>query len=93
MFRRLIEDFGGMMTVIGPVGSSVAVIRLSKNEDVVPTTERVFENGGRAEINIRIMAWSLIGGGTIKVPSAKLANISDLLADCLLKENYCLKHY
>lgn len=80
-----------MMTVISPVRSSVAVIRLSKDEDVVTTTERVFENGGRAEINIRIMAWSLIGRGTIKVPDAKLANISDLLADCLLKENYCLK--
>jgi hypothetical protein len=69
-----------MMTVIGPVRSAVVIVTLGKDEDVVAAAERILEDGSRAQVDVRIMARSLVGGGTIEVPNAELADVGDLLA-------------
>jgi len=48
------------MTVVSPVGSTVVVVALGKDEDVVATTEGIPEDGGWAKVDIGIMARSLI---------------------------------
>lgn len=50
----------GVMTVVSPVGSTVVVVALGKDEDVVATTEGIPEDGGWAKVDIGIMARSLI---------------------------------
>lgn len=78
-----VENLLGVMAVISPVGSAIVVVGFGKNKDVVTTTERVLENSGRTEIDIRITTRGLIGGRTIKVPYTELADVSHLLADGL----------
>ena len=71
------------MTEVGLVRSAIVVVALRENQDVVTTTEGVFEDGGGAEVDIRIVSGSLIGGGTIEIPDTKRANVINLLGDSL----------
>lgn len=71
------------MTEVGPVRGAVAVVGLCENQDVVAATEGVLEDGGGTEVDIRVVSRGLIGGRTIEVPDAKLANVCDLLAHSL----------
>jgi len=41
-----------MMTVVSPVWSAIVVVSFGKNKDVVPSTERVLEDGSRTEIDV-----------------------------------------
>jgi len=79
----LVHDLLGVMAVVGPVGGSVVVVGLCKDEDVVTATERILEDGSRTQVDIGIMSGCLVGGGTVKVPDSELANICNLLADGL----------
>ena len=81
-----LHNLGGMVAVVGPVGGTVVVVALGENEDVVAATEGVLEDGGRAEVDIRVIAGGLVGGGTIEVPDAEGANVRDLLVDGLETE-------
>ena len=81
-----LHNLGGMVAVVGPVGGTVVVVALGENEDVVTATEGVLEDGGRAEVDIRVIAGGLVGGGTIEVPDAEGANVRDLLVDGLEAE-------
>lgn len=78
-----LHNLGGMVAVVGPVGGTVVVVALGENEDVVTATEGVLEDGGRAEVDIRVIAGGLVGGGTIEVPDAEGANVRNLLVDGL----------
>ena len=81
-----VHDLLGMVTVVGAVGGSVVVVALSEDEDVVAAAEGVLEDGGRAEVDIRVIAGGLVGGGTIEVPDAEGANVRNLLVDGLEAE-------
>lgn len=79
----LVHDLLGVMTEVGLVRSAIVVVALRENQDVVTTTEGVFEDGGGAEVDIRIVSGSLVGGGTIEIPDTKRANVINLLGDSL----------
>jgi hypothetical protein len=79
----LIHNLLGVVTVVGTVGSTVAVVGLGENEDVIATTEGVLEDRSGAEIDIRVMARSLVGGRTIEVPDPELTDVCDLFAHSL----------
>lgn len=83
MLLGLVEDLLGVMTVIGSVGGAVVVVGFGEDEDVVTATERILEDGSGTEVDIRVMAWGLIGRRTIEVPDAELADVGHLLADGL----------
>ena len=67
------------MTVVCLVGSTVAVVGGSENDDIVTTAERILVVRDWTKINIRVMAGGLVGGGAIKVPVGELAKVGDLL--------------
>jgi hypothetical protein len=90
-FLGFVEDLLGMVAVVGPVRGAVVVVGLGENEDVVTTTERIFEDGGGTEVDIGIMTGGLIGGRTIKVPDAELADVCNLLADGLIISRYGIR--
>ena len=77
------HDLGGMVAVVSAVGGAVTVVALGKDEDVVAAPEGVLEDGGRAEVDIGVMAISLVRGRTVEVPLAKFAQVLDLLSDSL----------
>jgi len=83
MFLGLLHDLGGMVAVVGSVGSAVVVVGLGEDKDVVAAAEGVLEDGGRAEIDIGVVSGGLVGRGTIKVPNAELADVGDFLGDGL----------
>jgi len=69
------------MAMVRPVRSAVAIVGGREDEDIVTTTEGVFVNGDGMKRNVRVMARSLVGGGTIEVPVGELAHFSDLVRD------------
>jgi hypothetical protein len=71
------------MTEVCLVGSAVAVIGSREDENVVTTTERISVERDRTQINIRVVARSLVGGGTIKVPVGELAQVGNFVSDGL----------
>lgn len=71
------------MAVVGSVRGAVVVVSFGKHEDVVATTERIFENCSRTKVDVGIAGGSLVSRRAIEVPDAKLANVRDLLADGL----------
>lgn len=78
-----IHDLLGVVTVVGAVGSTVVVVSLGENEDVLSAAERVLEDGGRTEMDVRVVTWGLVGGRAIKVPDAEVVDGLDLLGDRL----------
>ena len=78
-----LHDFCGMVAVVGLVRGAIVVVALCEDEDVVATAEGVLEDGGGTEVDIGVAARGLVGGGTVEVPNAEGANVSDLLGDRL----------
>ena len=74
------------MAMVRPVRSAVAIVGGREDEDIVTTTEGVFVNGDGMKRNVRVMARSLVGGGTIEVPVGELAHFSDLVRDRLIED-------
>jgi len=70
----------GMVTVVGFVRGAVVVVTFGKDEDVVTATEGILEDCGRTQVDIGVVAGSLVGGRTVKIPDAKLADVGDLFA-------------
>jgi hypothetical protein len=56
------------MTEICLVGSAVAIVGTSENDNVVTTAEGILIVCDWVKINIRIVAGGLVGGRTIEVP-------------------------
>lgn len=63
------------MSEVGAIGGAVVVVGLREDDNVVATTEGVFEDGSRAKVDIGVVTGSLVGGGTVKVPNTKLRDI------------------
>ena len=83
VFLGELHDLGGMMAVIGPVGSTIVVVALGKDEDVVATTERVLEDGGGPQVDIRVATRSLVGGRAVEVPHTQLTDVGDFVVNGL----------
>ena len=71
------------MTEVCLVGSAVAIVGCRENENVVTTTERILVERNRTQINVRVVARGLVGGGTVKVPVGELAQVGNLVRDRL----------
>ncbi len=74
------------MAIVGSIGSAIAIVGRSEDKDVVTTTEGILVKDDGTKRNIRVMARGLVGGGTIEVPVGELADVSDLLGDCLFED-------
>lgn len=83
LFLGEFHDLGGVVTVVGFVGSAVVVVALGEDEDVVTTTEWVFEDGSWPQVDVRVAARSLVGGRTVKVPNTQLTDIGDFFINSL----------
>lgn len=62
------HDLVALVSVVGLIGGAIVVVALGKNDDVVTTTERVGVVGSGTEVDIRVTAGGLVGGGTVEVP-------------------------
>ena len=71
----LFHDLCSMMAVVCPVGSAVVVVAFCEDEDVVTSAEGILEDGGGAEVNVRVVTWRLVGRRAIKVPDAEVSDI------------------
>jgi hypothetical protein len=80
------HDFGVVAEIVG-VGLAVRHPALAHDEDVVAQTHWVRVEGFGAEVDIRIVARSLAGGGTVKVPFWELLDFADLLRESLGSES------
>jgi hypothetical protein len=69
------------------IGSAVAIVGGSENNNIVATAERIPVERDRTKKNIRVMAGGLAGGRTIEVPVGELVQVGDLLRDCLNGDN------
>jgi hypothetical protein len=63
------------MTMIGPIRGTIVVVGFAENEDVVTTTEWVFEDRHRAEVDVRVVTGRLVGGGAIEIPDSELTDV------------------
>ena len=80
----LVHDLLGMVAVVGAVRGAVVVVALGENEDVLTAAERVLEDGGGAEVDVRVAAGGLVGRGAVKVPDTEVVDAGDLLGHGLL---------
>lgn len=71
------------MAEIGLVGGTIVVIGLSEDEDIVATAERVLEDSSGTEIDIGVVARSLVGGRTVKVPNPQFGDVGHWFRECL----------
>lgn len=61
-----------VMAEVVLVGSAIRVPALGQDNDVGRSTEGIGVDGTRTEINIRVVARGLAGGGAVKVPDGKI---------------------
>lgn len=78
-----LHELVALMAVVVLVGGTIGIPALAKDEDVVSTTERIGEDGDRAEVDIGVLARGLAGGGTVEVPLGELLNGGGNLAQGL----------
>lgn len=57
-----------LMTVVVLVGGSIGIPRLSHDQDVVATSERIGKNCNRADVDVGVVARRLTGGRTVEIP-------------------------
>ena len=55
-----VHDLLGVMTVVSPIGSTVVVVGLCENKDVVAATEGVLEDGSRTKVDIGVTTGGLV---------------------------------
>ena len=82
-----VHDLGGMVTVVGLVGSAVVVVTLGEDEDVVTLTEGILEDGSGPQVDIGVATRGLVGGRTVEIPDTQLSDISDFLVHSLYDNN------
>jgi len=75
-----------VVAIVCPVRSTVAIVGLCEDKDILATTEGVLKGRSRTEIDIRVATGSLVGGGAIKVPDTELTNVGNFLADGLARD-------
>jgi hypothetical protein len=72
-----LHELGTLMAVVELVRGSIGVPALGDDQDVGSATEWVGEDGNRSEVDIGVVAWSLAGRATIKVPLGKVLNLEE----------------
>ena len=77
------HDLGGMVAVVGFVGSAVVVVALGEDEDVIAATEGILEDGSRPQIDIGVATGSLVGGRTVEVPNTQLTDVGNFVVNGL----------
>jgi hypothetical protein len=70
-----LHELGTLVTVVVLVWGSIGIPALSDNQNVGGTAEWVGEDGYGSEVNIRVVAWGLSCGGTVKVPFWEILNL------------------
>ena len=75
------HQLAALMSMVELVWGAVVVPALGQNDDVVASSERIWVEGNWLQVNIRVVAWRLAGGGTVKVPLWKLRDSSHLLGE------------
>lgn len=78
-----VHDLGGVMTVVGLVGSAIVVVTLGEDDDVVTATEGVLEDGSGPQVDIGVATRSLVGGRTIEIPNTQLTDVGDFFVNGL----------
>jgi len=81
VFLGEFHDLGGMVTVVGPIGSAVVVVALSEDDDVITTAEWILKDGSWPQVDVGVTTGSLVGGRTVKVPNTQLTDVGDFLVN------------
>lgn len=63
-----LHELVGLVAVVVLVGGSIGIPAFTDDEDVGGFAERVREDGDRAEVDIRVVAWSLARRAAVEVP-------------------------
>ena len=87
MILSEVHDLGGVVAVVGLVGSAVVVVTLGEDENVVTTTEGVLEDSSGPQVDVGVAAGSLIGGRTIEIPNTQLTDVGDFLVNGLYSDS------
>lgn len=76
---------GGIVAEVVGVRLAVGIVGLADDEDVVAQAEGVRIEGGRAEVDIRVVAGCLAGGGAVEIPLGQVVEALNLLVERLDK--------
>lgn len=71
------------MSEVESVGLAVGHVRLAHDDDVVTETERAWVVGDGAEVDVRVVAGSLVCRGTVEVPFWEVVKALHLLGEGL----------
>jgi hypothetical protein len=63
-----LHKLGSLVTVVELIWGSIRIPAFSEDQNIGSATKRVGENSNRSKVDIRVVAWGLSSGGTIKVP-------------------------
>jgi hypothetical protein len=63
-----VHELGTLGAVVELIWSSIWVPTFGQDQNIWSTTEWIWEDGDRSEVNIRVFARSLTGGGSIEIP-------------------------
>lgn len=75
------HQLAALMSMVELVWGAVVVPALGQNDDVVASSERIWVEGDRLQVDIRVVAGSLACRGTVKVPLWKLGDVCHLLGE------------
>ncbi len=70
----LLHQPRGIVTEVEGVGLSVRIPRLAHDEDVGLEADGVGEDGDGADVDVRVLAGGLAGGGAVEIPFWKIVN-------------------
>ena len=79
------------MAVVGLVRSTVVVVTLGEDEDVVTTTEGVLEDGSGPQVDVGVATRSLIGGRAVEIPDSQLANVGHFFINGLYGDGQTIR--
>ena len=78
-----LHELDGLMAVVVLVGRAISIPALGEDKDVLPPTERVWEDGDGLQVNIRVVTGSLSSRRAVKVPGREVLRLVTVL---LLRE-------
>lgn len=76
-----------LITEVELVGSAVGVPALSQDDDIGRAAEGVGEDGAGTQVDVRVLAGGLIGGGAVKVPDGEIFRLVLLLIEGLSRSD------
>ena len=68
-----------LMTVVVLVGGAIGIPALGEDKDVRNAPERVGEDSDGLQVDIRVVARSLVGGGAIEIPGGEVLGLETAL--------------